>query len=67
MADSTLDGLKKELDAINKKAEPLRVERDKLANSIRPTEYKIRDLNHQIRAIEMPRKGELEKMIAALS
>jgi uncharacterized coiled-coil DUF342 family protein len=67
MVDSTLDGFKKELAALNAKSEPLRQNRDKLADSIRPTEDKIRDLNFAIKEIEQPRKGELEKLIAALS
>lgn len=67
MADSTLDTFKKELAALNAKSEPLRKERDKIGDSIRPSENKIRDLNHKIAEIEMPRKGELEKLIAALS
>jgi uncharacterized coiled-coil DUF342 family protein len=67
MADSTLDGFKKELAALNAKAEPLRKERDKLADSIRTTENRIRELNQQIKAIEHPKKGELERLVAALS
>lgn len=67
MADSTLDGFKKELAALNEKSAPLRAQRDKLADSIRPTEDQIRDLNLKIKEIEQPRKGELERLVAALS
>lgn len=67
MADSTFDGFKKELAALTAKSDPLRKERDKLSDSIRPTEDKIRALNAEIKKIEQPKKGELEKLIAALS
>lgn len=67
MANSTLDNFKKELASLEAKSEPLRKQRDKLADSIRPTEDKIRELNLQIKEIEQPKMGELEKLIKALS
>lgn len=67
MADSTRDKFAAELAALNKESAPLRAERDKLTDSIRPTEDKIRALNNAIKKIEQPKKGELEKLVAALS
>jgi hypothetical protein len=66
MRDEILRNCKEEKARLLAESAPLRAERDKLADSIRPIEDKIRELNTQIRKIEQPRVGELDVVIVRL-
>lgn len=48
------DELQSDKKAIQDQSAPIREERDRLRSQIQPTEDRIRELNQQIKAIEMP-------------
>lgn len=61
-----LEKLRGDKSAIEAASAPLRAERDELAESIRPTEDRIRVLNKQIRALEQPHLAVLEAEVRTL-
>lgn len=60
------DQLAAELDALNKKAAPVRAELDALKEKIAPVEAEIRVLHNELKEIEQPHKAELQMKLAAV-
>lgn len=59
--------LEQERDAIQKKAEPYRNQREELLRQIQPLEVKLRKVDEKIKEIERPRLPEINNELGALA
>lgn len=61
------DQLRAEKEALAARSAPLRAERDAVVQELAPLEARRRELDKQIKAVEMPRMAELDAQISALA